>query len=342
MATEYRISTITYIGSITCRVDIMGFFDEVSIVHEDGGGIVRVEYRTKEGELRHRGATPSFVRRLRRRRKPVERFDNQVTCLIRPHEDLHAYLTNCKVFRNGNIQITGARSERDAEWCVDELCAEVRRAVARGAGGHVLQPDSPEPKAVYGKICLINSDFRVPFRINNHLLQELIIRRYRFVSIYEPCIYPAAKIVYYYNRDRPNEGVCTCRAFCSGRGCGEGDGQCKKVTIAVFQSGSVIITGASDLTMLDCAYKFTVRILLQHRGEIERRAPIERVGGASSSASSLPLVSELQRAMRGGPAPAHVTAAAAAARQAGPPAYSRSILRFFMPKVEEVSSAQKM
>lgn len=303
MASEYRVSTITYIGSITCRLSIMRFFDEVGIVSEDSEGIIRVEYRTKDGEMKHRGATPLFVRRLRRRRKPVDRFDNQVTCLIRPHQLLHQYLTNCKVFCNGHIQITGARCEADARMCVDWISAAVDNIINRGVG--VLVDESPPPKAVYGKICLINSDFRVPFSINNYLLQNLIIRRYQFMSIYEPSIYPAAKVVFYYNRSRPDDeqGMCPCHPKCSGKGCA--DGSCKKVTIAIFQSGSVIITGANDMVMLDSAYRFAVNILLKHRSEIEFRAP----------QTSLPIVSELQRALRAPPQP--------------PPKPTPNILRFF-------------
>ena len=49
-------------------------------------------------------------------------------------------------------------------------------------------------------------------------------------------------IKYYFNQST-NHGICQCSQMCSGKGCGLGDGQCKRITILIFMSGEVIITG---------------------------------------------------------------------------------------------------
>ena len=62
---------------------------------------------------------------------------------------------------------------------------------------------------------------------------------------YEPCIYPGVNIKYFINTNN-RCGICECENLCNGKGNGCGDGNCKKVTIAVFKSGKVIITGGQN------------------------------------------------------------------------------------------------
>jgi TATA-box binding protein (TBP) (component of TFIID and TFIIIB) len=44
--------------------------------------------------------------------------------------------------------------------------------------------------------------------------------------------------------------------MCNGKGNGDGDGKCKKVTIAVFKSGKIIITGGQNKSQLEDSYEF--------------------------------------------------------------------------------------
>ena len=66
---------------------------------------------------------------------------------------------------------------------------------------------------------------------------------YNYYSTFEPCVYPGVNIKYYFNTNNDN-GVCKCKNICRGKGSGDGDGNCKRVTIAVFKKGKIIITGA--------------------------------------------------------------------------------------------------
>jgi TATA-box binding protein (TBP) (component of TFIID and TFIIIB) len=117
------------------------------------------------------------------------------------------------------------------------------------------------------RVCLINTDFAMPFEVNNRRLQQLIVKRYKNMCIYEPCIYPGVKILFQWNRSNEISGVCGCAQRCDGKGLA---GACKKVTIAVFQTGSVIITGATSMKQIDDAYNFTVDLLTSNRANIER------------------------------------------------------------------------
>ena len=123
------------------------------------------------------------------------------------------------------------------------------------------------------KIVLINSDYYLGFEIKRNVLHELLLNEYNTFSSYEPCIYPGVNSKYYFNKaynDKQYEGKCYCDVYCDGTGNGDGNGECKKVTVAIFQSGSIIITGARNMEQIECAHKFINRIIDNNYHAIKR------------------------------------------------------------------------
>ena len=114
------------------------------------------------------------------------------------------------------------------------------------------------------KIVLINSDYYLGFEIKRDILHDLLVNEYNIFSSYEPCIYPGVNSKYYFNNLYLNnefKGKCYCDVYCNGKGDGNGEGKCKKITISLFQSGSIIITGARSMSQINIAYKFINNIL---------------------------------------------------------------------------------
>ena len=66
---------------------------------------------------------------------------------------------------------------------------------------------------------------------------------------------------YYYNSSYDGCGVCQCNNQCNGKGSGCGDGECKRITIAIFNSGKIIITGGKTMEQLTISYNFINSIL---------------------------------------------------------------------------------
>ena len=50
--------------------------------------------------------------------------------------------------------------------------------------------------------------------------------------------------------------------MCNGKGNACGDGDCKKVTIAIFKSGKVIITGGQNKSQINESYRFISNFIL--------------------------------------------------------------------------------
>ena len=91
---------------------------------------------------------------------------------------------------------------------------------------------------------------------------------------YRPNAYPAVPIKFCWNKDNKFNGKfgkCTCTRVCNGKGCGEGNGNCKSITINVFESGSISIMGAKDKEQLGDCYHFINSILNMEYDKIYKR-----------------------------------------------------------------------
>jgi hypothetical protein len=125
------------------------------------------------------------------------------------------------------------------------------------------------------QVVLINSDFNINFKIKRNILYSILRDDYDIISRFEPGIYPGVNNKFYWNKlykDDPGKkkGVCYCTKPCTGKGLGDGDGDCKKITIAAFSSGSVIITGARAKEQIDDCYSFINSVFKDNYSKVKK------------------------------------------------------------------------
>lgn len=224
-------------------------------------------------------------------------FDNQATVVLalnpavvpgsdiqdslKVHDSLKLNL-NIKVFKNGNVQITGIKDPPQGQYAIDCLVKELLRIYTDEEDGKDIVSDVASLANVNYQVCLVNTDFHLGIGVRRNVLHDMISSVMH--SSFEPCIYPGVKIDYYFNdmstcRAR---GTCSCSQQCSGRGRGHADGDCRKVTIAVFQSGCVIITGAHTLQQVHWAYDCITRFVDSvYDDVVKRELPLPSVRPAS-------------------------------------------------------------
>lgn len=136
-------------------------------------------------------------------------------------------------------------------------------------------------KVMITDINIVNivSDFNTNFKIKREILYEIIRNKYNIVSRFDPCIYPGVKNKFYYNNEYLNKeypGKCYCVGRCSGKGNGNGEGDCKKITISIFQSGSILITGAKKVDDIQYIRKFIINMIKENYNLIKKvRTPFE-------------------------------------------------------------------
>ena len=226
-----RVSTITSILHISDELNLKDIYEGVPITDY----IPFIEYGLDNPP---RGFSKKMLTKKRKKKKK-KMFHNQATL----HVSYENKLMNVKLFNNGKIQITGLKGETQAPKLVKELLAYFKSL------------DLIEDIQLVGyKIVLINSDFSMGYEIDREKLHRDIIHNGLYSS-YEPCIYPGVNIKYYVNENNI-DGICNCCAICNGKGSGLLDGDCKKVTIAVFKSGKIIITGGQNTDQIEESYHF--------------------------------------------------------------------------------------
>ena len=280
--TAYRVSTITCNGSLGTSVNLNMLFAHVRLTEDnEDKRFVWVEF----GQEKNRGTYP------KKRRPNVygrKSFDNQVTLVYRFRE---GYAPNIKVFRNGNIQMTGIRCPEDGHSIIDSIASEVRYIATEVPDAvDITSMDTMNPGDF--KIRMINSDFSFAFRIRRKDLHTLLISsQYNTISSFQPGTYPGVKIQYFWNMNSRNRcGRCECPKPCHGRGdnatpviapqlmavAGAApvvpENQCKKVTISVFESGKILITGATSYAQIDEAYGYIVKVIQDNIGRIRKQS----------------------------------------------------------------------
>lgn len=175
-------------------------------------------------------------------------FGNQVT--IKSSQDK----VSIKIFKNGSIQMTGIKSVE----AVQNKVRDVTKFIASIYGREIQAYDT--------KIVMINSDISLGIQLRReHLCSFLRIKYPKLIFSFEPCIYQGVIIKYMHNEDADcaTNGVCTCPegVKCNGKGRGDGAGRCRKISIIVFHSGSVIITGAVSMQQLHIAKGFLLGVI---------------------------------------------------------------------------------
>jgi TATA-box binding protein (TBP) (component of TFIID and TFIIIB) len=104
---------------------------------------------------------------------------------------------------------------------------------------------------------LINSDFSINQNINLKKMSKLL-KKIGLYNSYEPDEYPGVLTKYYYNPNNITQGICNCEPHCSSK---EKHSICTKITISVFRPGSIIITGARNISQLISTYKVILKLL---------------------------------------------------------------------------------
>ena len=273
--TPYKISTITATGSInsTINLDILQEFIRIEPVENDVPGLHAfqfIEYGQKKSETFYRGYSKKLMV-SRRKKEATKRFDNQATVIVKSdnHHGKVQYV-NMKVFKNGNVQITGLKSVEQGVPIVDFLIEEIRYIYENVTKDIVDNYD--QVSNLNYSIRLINSDFRFGYDVKRDKLYKILKSDYPLIKkSFEPCIYPGVKIQYFWNEEDSNpQGNCTCQVKCTGKGSGCGPGNCKKITISVFQSGCVIITGAQSHVQIMSAYDFICWFVKKHSDEVRK------------------------------------------------------------------------
>jgi TATA-box binding protein (TBP) (component of TFIID and TFIIIB) len=151
-----------------------------------------------------------------------------------------------KVFNTGKLEIPGVQSESAFELILQQVLETLQPYVKEKLG---YKSNSTET-------VLINSNFNCGFFINREVLYDILKFKYNIQSIYDPCSYPGIQCKFYYNPDSSVQ---------NGSQISEENKHLFKnvteVSFMIFRTGSVLIVGRCDESVLLQIYEFLKIIL---------------------------------------------------------------------------------
>jgi len=249
------ISTITVDCKLKVSIDLDKFSKHV-ILKEDE--IVSVKFGNRTNTTTNRA-----IVMIKAKKKPSKRgFYNQATILMKPMNNPSRNYMNIKVFKNGSLHMTGCKDMDDFFNVVMTLIRILKKGRnMKTSSRQTKHIDfiSDEDGASMGihnvKIRMINSNFKLDFKIDKNKLAHIIKKRHRKGTKdmefgYIECIYKptgghsCVNIKYQYD-------------------------ELYRPSIFVFQTGSIIITGAKNLHHIIMSYNFILRLLQRYYEEIK-------------------------------------------------------------------------
>ena len=245
-----RISTMTQIAEISSKINLNNLYKYLEPTDT-------IRYLSFGSEL----SKGEITKKIKKPRKDKEKkfFYNQITIHI-----FFEKIVNVKIFNNGRIQMTGLKKNNQGEKIIKIFLEEVNK-LSEEYKKEIFEVSNP--KFTWIKTVLINSDFDLHYKVDREALHRSIIDE-GYYSSFEPCIYPGVNIKYYYNKFKENNGICDCEKMCNGKG---KDNTCKKITIAVFNSGKIIITGGNSMEHIEIAYNFIYNFIESRKDIIQMK-----------------------------------------------------------------------
>jgi len=151
-----------------------------------------------------------------------------------------------KVFNTGKLEIPGIQNEDTYELLLELVIKILQPYVEETL---MFQENSSET-------VLINSNFNCGFFINREVLYEMLKSKYNIQSIYDPCSYPGIQCKFYYNHDLEIQNGCQISEENKNKHI-----NISLVSFMIFRTGSVLIVGKCDESILLKIYDFLKNIL---------------------------------------------------------------------------------
>jgi TATA-box binding protein (TBP) (component of TFIID and TFIIIB) len=230
---EMKISTMT----ITCHFNtIFNVIDITEYINLNMNSIISIKCGTK---------IRSLVYKKKRNSKPTKKkkkyFYNQATVKIQTKKD---NVINLKLFINGSIQLTGCKSIEGVYEALTKLFYELKQEVAimDYKNKKIIEKPFVENKDILDiknikkfTIQMINSNFKMGFAINREKLYKYMIED-GIDCRFEPDVHAGVIVGYDINN--------------------------KKISILIFEKGSIVITGAVNCYQIKQAYEYINKYLL--------------------------------------------------------------------------------
>lgn len=209
------------------------------------------------------------------------KFYNQITLILKPCSN--GKNVNVKYFLNGSISMTGCKEDSDGILCLNNFINEIKKYPKIFEERKHIDTIN----AIKYNITMINTNYSLGYKIERFKLFKILTQNFKFYVSFDPSIYQGVKISYMWNSNNLlKDGICKCEKQCRVDKGVRKKNICKIVTVSIFQSGNIIITGACDIKQTNEAYEFINNILCKYYSEIVQFSVLDCGSGSDSSNES--------------------------------------------------------
>lgn len=234
---ELKISTL----SVCCKLNV-----DINLKN-------LYEYTVLDNELINSIKYSDNIKTLlkkKKNKKQTKVFYNQITMSIWSNSSKKNI--NLKLFKNGSVQMSGCKHIIDCVNVLNILNTKLTTTYAIMENNNVVDVpfiiDNKKINITDFKIILINSNFKIPYLIKREILYNILVKK-EITCRYEPCIHACVNIKFFSDFNKTT----------------------KPVSIFVFQSGNIIITGAKTIEVIPKAYDYIKGIINEHLRQIIKK-----------------------------------------------------------------------
>ena len=244
---DLKISTISITFHFPTDFNIKNIARYINL-HKDS--IISVKLGNNCEFIRTLGLTKKKKSKKKTKNKQKKLFYNQATIEVmskyKPKKP-----TNVKIFNNGSGQMAGCVSIENCLDVLQTLCTELKQVKATLDAKQkkiIKRPFSTKhenlklEKITKFQIDMINSNFNIGFKIDRSKLHKIMICD-NVECTFEPCVHACVNIKYNYK----NEAL---------------------ISVFVFESGAIIITGAKNRDHIVSAHIFIIKKLYEHYHDV--------------------------------------------------------------------------
>ena len=181
------------------------------------------------------------------RRKAKGAFYNCFAVIIRvsmpdKYKEIHV-----KIFNTGKLEIPGIQNDDILNKTLDTLINILNKLTDKKI--------SWLPEKI--QTVLINSNFNSGFYIKRFELYQILKKKYKINSNFDPCSYPGIQSKFYYHPDNKNhDGIM------DNKNEKLNQDLWKAISFMIFRTGSILIVGNCDILILNIIYEYLKKLLI--------------------------------------------------------------------------------
>jgi TATA-box binding protein (TBP) (component of TFIID and TFIIIB) len=240
LPSELHISTMTITFNLATTFNVLNIGKYIDLSF---GNILCVKYGPSGSNLIR--SLIKYKLSKKKTKKKKKNFYNQASLVLGIN---NGKMINIKLFKNGAVQMTGCKNIQHFVDSLEKLFSFLlkEKAVYDTTEKKIVdKPFVSHPQNIAlskisdFKIRMINSNFHIGFLINREILYNILSEDTHVTCTYEPCIHACVNIKYnYQNKDT--------------------------ISIFVFESGSIIITGAKKKEHIIESYNYIIKKIYEN------------------------------------------------------------------------------